>query len=116
MSKPSRATNRAGAYASAINEVLPDAMQIADRFHLHQNLLETVQNILKGTVPANIKIPIESAESVESNDSTKVTETTEAAELSLESSQSGTDSDHTAAPVDNDNTSDNAASSAFKKS
>ncbi|WKY49223.1 transposase [Eubacteriaceae bacterium ES3] len=27
--------DRAGAYASAIGEILPDAMQIADRFHLH---------------------------------------------------------------------------------
>ena len=32
--------DRASAYSSAIQEVLPDAMQIADRFHLHQNLLE----------------------------------------------------------------------------
>ena len=51
--------DRAGAYASAISEVLPDAMQIADRFHLHQNLLETVQNILRGTIPVHIKIPVE---------------------------------------------------------
>lgn len=49
--------DRAGAYASAINEVLPEAMQIADRFHLHQNLLETVRSILHGNLPANIKIP-----------------------------------------------------------
>ncbi len=34
-------------------------MQIADRFHLHQNLLEAVQNALKSVVPADIKIPIE---------------------------------------------------------
>ena len=32
--------DRASAYASAIQEILPDALQIADRFHLHQNLLE----------------------------------------------------------------------------
>ena len=32
--------DRASAYSSAIQEILPDAMQIADRFHLHQNLLE----------------------------------------------------------------------------
>ena len=49
--------DRAGAYASAINEALPSAMQIADRFHLHQNLLETIQNVLQGNIPANIKIP-----------------------------------------------------------
>ncbi len=51
--------DRAGAYASAINEVLPGAMQIADRFHLHQNFLEIVRNVLQGIVPANIKIPNE---------------------------------------------------------
>lgn len=51
--------DRAGAYACAINEVLPGAMQIADRFHLHQNFLEIVQSVLQGIVPANIKIPNE---------------------------------------------------------
>ena len=51
--------DRAGAYASAINEVLPGAMQIADRFHLHQNFLEIVQSVLQGIVPSNIKIPNE---------------------------------------------------------
>ncbi|AFA49230.1 transposase [Acetobacterium woodii DSM 1030] len=51
--------DRAGAYASAIGEILPDAMQIADRFHLHQNLLEVIQNVLKSAVPADIKIPID---------------------------------------------------------
>ena len=49
--------DRASAYASAIEEVLPDAMQIADRFHLHQNLLEAVRNVLNSTLPVNIKIP-----------------------------------------------------------
>ena len=36
--------DRANAYSSAIQEILPDAMQIADRFHLHQNLLEAIRN------------------------------------------------------------------------
>lgn len=49
--------DRASAYASAIKEVLPDAMQIADRFHLHQNLLEAVRSVLKSTLPVNVKIP-----------------------------------------------------------
>jgi transposase len=49
--------DRASAYASAIKEVLPEAMQIADRFHLHQNLLEAVKKVLKSTLPVNIKIP-----------------------------------------------------------
>jgi len=51
--------DRASAYAAAIQEVLPDAMQIADRFHLHQNLLEAIQETLKTVVPVSIKIPKE---------------------------------------------------------
>lgn len=50
--------DRASAYASAIEETLPAAMQIADRFHLHQNLLEAVRGALNGSVPATVKIPI----------------------------------------------------------
>lgn len=49
--------DRASAYAAAISEVLPDAMQIADRFHLHQNLLEAIKHTLNSIVPADIKIP-----------------------------------------------------------
>lgn len=49
--------DRASAYASAIQEILPDAMQIADRFHLHQNLLEAIRNTVNSTVPVDIKIP-----------------------------------------------------------
>ncbi len=49
--------DRASAYASAIQEVLPDAMQIADRFHLHQNLLEAIKNTVNSTMPVDIKIP-----------------------------------------------------------
>ena len=54
--------DRASAYAAAIQEVLPDAMQIADRFHLHQNLLEVIQETLKSVVPVSIKIPKEAEE------------------------------------------------------
>ena len=49
--------DRASAYATAIQEVLPDAMQVADRFHLHQNLLEAIQKSLNSLVPVTIKIP-----------------------------------------------------------
>ena len=83
-------------------------MQIADRFHLHQNLLETVQNILKGTVPANIKIPVDTEQSIEAND--------EANEPPEEALQTSTVTESPAVPIDNDNTSDIAALSAFKKS
>jgi len=51
--------DRASAYAAAIQEVLPDAMQIADRFHLHENLLEVIQETLKSVVPISIKLPRE---------------------------------------------------------
>lgn len=51
--------DRASAYATAIQEILPDAMQVADRFHLHQNLLEAVKEIINGTIPADVKIPIQ---------------------------------------------------------
>ena len=49
--------DRASAYAKVITEVLPDAMQIADRFHLHQNLLDTIKQVLNREIPATIKIP-----------------------------------------------------------
>jgi len=48
--------DRASAYASAISEVLPEAMQIADRFHLHQNLLVAIKNVTTQEIPAKVKI------------------------------------------------------------
>jgi len=48
--------DRAGAYAKAISEILPEAMQIADRFHLHQNLLDAIKDTLRKELPN--KIPI----------------------------------------------------------
>lgn len=35
--------DRTSAYAKAIVEDLPDAIQVADHFHLHQNLLEAIK-------------------------------------------------------------------------
>lgn len=49
--------DRASAYAKVIAEELPDVMQIADRFHLHQNLLEAVKKALNSHIPATITIP-----------------------------------------------------------
>jgi len=49
--------DRAGAYAKAISDELPEAMQIADRFHLHHNLLKAVKEALKHELPNNIAIP-----------------------------------------------------------
>lgn len=49
--------DRASAYAKVIAEELPDAMQVADRFHLHQNLLEAIKKVLNQELPATISIP-----------------------------------------------------------
>ena len=49
--------DRASAYAKVISEELPDAMQVADRFHLHQNLLEAIKKALNYELPATISIP-----------------------------------------------------------
>lgn len=48
--------DRASAYAKVIAEELPDVMQIADRFHLHQNLLEAVKKALNSYLPSTITI------------------------------------------------------------
>lgn len=48
--------DRASAYAKAVEEILPDCMQIADRFHLHQNLMNAVNKILSREVPATTAI------------------------------------------------------------
>lgn len=47
--------DRASAYAKVISEELPDAMQVADRFHLHQNLLEAIKKALNHEVPATVE-------------------------------------------------------------
>lgn len=49
--------DRASAYAKAVEEILPDCMQIADRFHLHQNLMDAVNKILGREIPATNAIP-----------------------------------------------------------
>lgn len=51
--------DRASAYAKAVEEILPDCMQIADRFHLHQNLLDAVNKILGREIPATTAIILE---------------------------------------------------------
>ena len=50
--------DRASAYAKAVEEILPDCMQIADRFHPHQNLMTAVNKILGREVPATNGIPV----------------------------------------------------------
>ena len=48
--------DRASAYAKAIEQELPYAMQIADRFHIHQNLLQAIKKALYKQIPSTIKI------------------------------------------------------------
>ena len=62
--------DRVSAYAAAIEETLPAAMQIADRFHLHQNLLEAVRGALNGSIPATVKIPVNANDDVHDEDNT----------------------------------------------
>lgn len=50
------ARDRASAYASAINTVLPNCVQVADRFHLLQNLLEHLRDLFIEEMPSNIYI------------------------------------------------------------
>lgn len=50
------ARDRASSYASAISEVLPECTQVADRFHLMQNLLERMKEIFKTELPSTILI------------------------------------------------------------
>lgn len=48
--------DRASAYAKAIEQELPGAIQIADRFHIHQNLLQAIKKALYKEIPSSIKI------------------------------------------------------------
>ena len=50
------ARDRASAYASAINKILPDCVQVADRFHLLQNLIDRLKDIFKEGLPPEIYI------------------------------------------------------------
>jgi len=50
------ARDRAGAYASAIKEILPECLQVADRFHLLQNLIGYLNDIFKANMPSQIFI------------------------------------------------------------
>ena len=55
--------DRASSYASAINSVLPDAIQIADRFHRTQNLLEALNETMKAFMLEVIDVPIDQTSS-----------------------------------------------------
>lgn len=48
--------DRASAYANAISDILPGCTQVADRFHLLQNLIDRMKDIFKEELPANFYI------------------------------------------------------------
>lgn len=48
------ARDRDNAYAEAIREVLPNCIQVADRFHLLQNLSDNLYSVLKKEIPKTI--------------------------------------------------------------
>ena len=48
------ARDRASAYASAITEILPNCIQVADRFHLLQNLIDQLKDIFYKEIPKKI--------------------------------------------------------------
>ena len=50
------ARDRASAYASAIKKILPDCLQVADKFHLLQNLIGYLKDIFKSEIPNEIRI------------------------------------------------------------
>ena len=50
------ARDRASAYATAINKVLPDCIQVADRFHLFDNLIKHLKDIFYDKMPNKIFI------------------------------------------------------------
>lgn len=50
--------DRASAFAAAISEVLPNCIQVADRYHLHENMLKMIKDIFAQEIPSKIKIEI----------------------------------------------------------
>ena len=54
--------DRASAYAKAITDILPDCIQIADRFHLFQNLADAVRKAVFSITPARIEMPVSTEE------------------------------------------------------
>lgn len=46
--------DRSSAYSAALQKILPDCMQIADRFHLYKNLTDTVTSVINASLPMKI--------------------------------------------------------------
>lgn len=56
--------DRASEYARAVEEVLPDAIQVADRFHLYKNMSEAVKKAVNMIIPS--AVPAEEVEGLSS--------------------------------------------------
>lgn len=84
--------DRASAYAKVLSEELPDVMQIADRFHLHQNLLTAVKKALNHSVLATIKILHNQPDASPESDLKKTTELIAPDKFILNLSLNSTDS------------------------
>ena len=50
------ARDRASAYSAAISEALPDCIQVADRFHLIDNLISTLKDLFYVDLPSKITV------------------------------------------------------------
>ena len=49
--------DRANAYAKVISNVIPNAIQVADRFHPYRNLFKTVKEAISSVIPNRVPIP-----------------------------------------------------------
>lgn len=63
--------DRDSSYSSAINNVFPEAMQVADRFHLHTNLSDALSKFYQGNEASFLAV----AKSANSNKTTSIIET-----------------------------------------
>ncbi|MDE5855040.1 MAG: transposase [Ruminococcus sp.] len=43
-----------GAYSTALQEILPNCIQIVDKFHLYKNLIDTVTSVINASLPVRI--------------------------------------------------------------
>jgi len=63
--------DRASSYAKAISEALPDAIQIADRFHLHHNLLQAVKDAIGRELPEKVEVENKTESITDTTDTVK---------------------------------------------
>ena len=76
--------DRASAYSAVINDVIPGSKQIADKFHLFENLLDAVKESLKTLLPERVGVKL--LECGDTNDSKAAVITEEPSAVALEAS------------------------------